>query len=64
MTFTHPTNRSVLACVREYEGEVPLCVANLSRHAQAAEIELSRGKFQIYRKLVATSRRQIQLHAF
>jgi maltose alpha-D-glucosyltransferase/alpha-amylase len=31
----------MLVYVREYEGEVLLCVANLSRYAQAAEIELS-----------------------
>lgn len=41
-----PTNRRILAYVREYTGvdgrhEVILCVANLSRVAQAAELDLS-----------------------
>src|SRR5262245_4629579 len=34
-------NRAVLVYVRQYQGEVLLCVANLSRSAQAAEIDLS-----------------------
>ena len=41
LTFIRPTNRSVLVYLREYENEVILCVANLSRSAQAAEIDLS-----------------------
>ena len=41
MTFVRPSNRSVLAYVREYEGEAILCVANLSRSAQAAELDLA-----------------------
>ena len=41
MTFIRPLNRSVLAYVRQYEGEVILCVANLSRSAQATELDLS-----------------------
>jgi maltose alpha-D-glucosyltransferase/alpha-amylase len=39
--FIRPANRSVLVYVRQYENEVLLCVANLSRSAQAAEIDLS-----------------------
>jgi maltose alpha-D-glucosyltransferase/alpha-amylase len=35
-------NRKVLAYLREYESEVILVVANLSRFAQAAELDLSR----------------------
>jgi maltose alpha-D-glucosyltransferase / alpha-amylase len=38
LTFVRPANRSV---VRQYENEVVLCVANLSRSAQAAEIDLA-----------------------
>jgi maltose alpha-D-glucosyltransferase/alpha-amylase len=38
--FLAPTNRKVLAYIREYEGETILCVANLSRHVQAAELDL------------------------
>jgi maltose alpha-D-glucosyltransferase/alpha-amylase len=41
LTFIRPANRSVLVYVRQYESEVLLCVANLSRSAQAAEIDLS-----------------------
>jgi len=41
MGFIRPKNRSVLVYVRQYQNEVILCVANLSRSAQAAEIDLS-----------------------
>jgi maltose alpha-D-glucosyltransferase/alpha-amylase len=41
LTFIRPANRSVLVYVRQYENEVVLCVANLSRSAQAAEIDLT-----------------------
>jgi maltose alpha-D-glucosyltransferase/alpha-amylase len=44
MTLLYPRNRKILAYVREYEGERILCVANLSRAAQAVEIDLSRFK--------------------
>ncbi len=41
MIFIRPVNRSVLAYIRQYEGEAILCVANLSRSAQATELDLS-----------------------
>ena len=41
LSFIRPTNRSVLVYVRQYEDEVLVCIANLSRSAQAAEIDLS-----------------------
>jgi maltose alpha-D-glucosyltransferase/alpha-amylase len=41
LSFIRPANRSVLVYVRQYEAEVLVCVANLSRSAQAAEIDLS-----------------------
>jgi maltose alpha-D-glucosyltransferase/alpha-amylase len=41
LTFVRPSNRAIFAYVREYQGEVLLCVANLSRSAQAAELDLS-----------------------
>ena len=44
MTLLYPRNRKVLAYVREHEGERVLCVANLSRAAQAVELDLSRFK--------------------
>jgi maltose alpha-D-glucosyltransferase/alpha-amylase len=41
LTFIRPANRAVLVYVRHYRDEVVVCVANLSRSAQAAEIDLS-----------------------
>jgi maltose alpha-D-glucosyltransferase/alpha-amylase len=41
LSFLRPANRAVFCYVREYQGEVLLCVANLSHSAQAAEIDLS-----------------------
>src|SRR6266550_7917199 len=40
-SLIRPANRSVFAYVRQYQNDVLLCVANLSRSAQAAEIDLS-----------------------
>jgi len=39
--FLDTANRKVLAYLRRYEDEVVLCVANLSRFAQPAELDLS-----------------------
>jgi maltose alpha-D-glucosyltransferase/alpha-amylase len=39
--FLETGNRKVLAYLRRYEDEVVLCVANLSRFAQPAELDLS-----------------------
>lgn len=47
MTFIRPANRAVLAYVRQHEDEVILCVANLSRSAQATELDLSAWKERI-----------------
>ncbi|MGN6285483.1 MAG: maltose alpha-D-glucosyltransferase [Afipia sp.] len=44
ITFIRPSNRSVLAYVRQYKDETILCVANLSRSAQATELDLSQWK--------------------
>ncbi|MEX2081307.1 MAG: maltose alpha-D-glucosyltransferase [Dehalococcoidia bacterium] len=41
LRFLEPTNQSVLAFVREYEGTTLLIACNLSRFPQAAEIDLS-----------------------
>ena len=40
--FLEPLNRKVLAYLRHYEEEHILCVANLSRFAQPADLDLSR----------------------
>ena len=47
MIFIRPANRCVLAYVRQYGDEVILCVANLSRSAQATELDLSAWKERI-----------------
>jgi maltose alpha-D-glucosyltransferase/alpha-amylase len=39
--FLQPANRKVLAYVRRFGDDVILCVANLSRAAQPAELDLS-----------------------
>ena len=39
--FLRPQNRKILAYLREYEGEAILCVANVSRSAQAVELDLA-----------------------
>jgi maltose alpha-D-glucosyltransferase/alpha-amylase len=36
----HPTNRAVLVFIRRYQKEIILCVSNLSRYAQAVELDL------------------------
>src|SRR6185312_13928257 len=41
LRFLRPQNRKVLAYLREYEEETILCVVNLSRAAQAVELELA-----------------------
>jgi maltose alpha-D-glucosyltransferase / alpha-amylase len=56
MTFIRPTNRSVLAYVRQYQDEVILCVANLSRSAQATELDLSAWKDRIPLEMLGRTR--------
>jgi maltose alpha-D-glucosyltransferase / alpha-amylase len=41
LRFLYPTNRKVIAYLREWESEIMLCVANLSRSAQAVELDLA-----------------------
>jgi maltose alpha-D-glucosyltransferase/alpha-amylase len=41
LDFLHPDNHKVLAFLRRYDDEVILVVANLSRFAQVAELDLS-----------------------
>ena len=40
INFLLPSNRKILAYLREYKGERVLCVANLSSSAQAVELDL------------------------
>ncbi|HTB86192.1 MAG TPA: maltose alpha-D-glucosyltransferase [Candidatus Sulfotelmatobacter sp.] len=39
--FLHPENRKIFVCVRRYENEIILVVANLSRFVQPVELDLS-----------------------
>ncbi|WP_097065485.1 maltose alpha-D-glucosyltransferase [Nitrosovibrio sp. Nv4] len=41
LRFLRPGNRKILAYLREHEDETILCVANMSRTAQAVELDLS-----------------------
>ena len=41
LRFLYPANRKVIAYLRLWEGEIILCVANLSRSAQALELDLA-----------------------
>ncbi|MGD0473205.1 MAG: maltose alpha-D-glucosyltransferase [Candidatus Velthaea sp.] len=41
LKFVMPANRKVIAYVREYEDQIVLCVANLSRVPQQAAVDLS-----------------------
>ena len=41
LKFLNPTNRKILAYIREYKNEKVLCVANLSRFAQPVELDLT-----------------------
>ncbi|WP_295389421.1 maltose alpha-D-glucosyltransferase [uncultured Thiodictyon sp.] len=41
-TMLHPGNRKIVAYVRQHEGEVILCAANLARSAQPVELDLCR----------------------
>src|ERR1700693_4483551 len=56
MTFIRPVNRSVLAYVRQHGDEVILCVANLSRSAQATELNLSAWKDRIPLEMLGRTR--------
>jgi maltose alpha-D-glucosyltransferase/alpha-amylase len=47
LSFVRPGNRTVICYVREYENDTILCVANLSRSAQAAQLDLSPWKGRV-----------------
>jgi maltose alpha-D-glucosyltransferase / alpha-amylase len=56
MTFIRPANRAVLAYVRQHKDEAILCVANLSRSAQATELDLSAFKERIPLEMLGRTR--------
>ena len=47
LRFLRPGNRKILAYLREHEDETILCVANMSRAAQAVELDLSQFKGRV-----------------
>ncbi len=55
LEFIYPSNRRVLAFLRECEDETILCVANLSRSAQAVELDLSRFRGSVPVELIGGS---------
>jgi maltose alpha-D-glucosyltransferase / alpha-amylase len=56
LSFLYPNNRAVLAYLRELDGETILCIANLSRSAQAVELDLTAFKGRIPVELLGRSR--------
>ena len=56
ISFVRPANRAVLCYVRQYGDEVILCVANLSRSAQATELDLSAWKDRIPLEMLGRTR--------
>ena len=52
LTFIRPANRAVLAYVRQLDDEAILCVANISRSAQAVELDLSEWKGRVPQEML------------
>ena len=52
LTFIRPANRAVLAYVRQLEDEAILCVANISRSAQAVELDMSAWKGRVPQEML------------
>ena len=55
VAMLHPGNRKVLAYLREYEGEVILCVVNVSRVAQPVELDLAAYKGRVPVEMIGRS---------
>ena len=56
LTFIRPANRAVLAYVRQLGDEAILCVANISRSAQAVELDMSAWKGRIPQEMLGRTR--------
>ena len=56
LSFIRPKNRAVLVYARQYRDEVIICVANLSRSAQFAEIDLSPWKGRVPQEMLGRTR--------
>ena len=54
--FLYPSNRRILAFVRQHEGQQVLCIANVSRTAQAVELDLSQWRGRVPRELLGGAR--------
>jgi maltose alpha-D-glucosyltransferase / alpha-amylase len=54
--FLYPKERPILAYVREYEGAAVLCIANLSRAAQATNLDLSAWRGRVPIEVLGRSR--------
>jgi maltose alpha-D-glucosyltransferase / alpha-amylase len=52
LTFIRPANRAVLAYVRQIDNEAILCVANISRSAQAVELDMSPWKGRVPQEML------------
>jgi maltose alpha-D-glucosyltransferase/alpha-amylase len=55
LVFLHPGNRKILAYFRIYHDDIILCVANLSRAAEAVELDLSDYKGSVPVELMGRS---------
>ena len=55
LTFLYPGNRKIFAYLRELDDTTILCVANLSRQAQAVELDLSRFKGRVPLEMLGNS---------
>jgi maltose alpha-D-glucosyltransferase / alpha-amylase len=56
LTFIRPANRAVLAYVRQLGDEAILCVANISRSAQAVELDMSSWKGRIPQEMLGRTK--------
>ena len=56
LRFLYPGNRKVLAYLRSHEDELLLCVANLSRSAQAVELDLREARSRVPVELIGRSK--------
>jgi maltose alpha-D-glucosyltransferase/alpha-amylase len=56
LTFIRPANRAVLAYVRQLGDEAILCVANISRSAQAVELDMSPWKGRIPQEMLGRTK--------
>jgi len=56
LTFIRAANRTVLAYVRQLDNEAILCVANLSRSAQAVELDMSAWRERVPLEMLGRTR--------